>query len=542
MRLMMCAREQWIGIRLFVMLAGAILLGGSNGAADESSKFKTSEEFFGSKQVVQIRIEVHATNVVSLRQNSRRYVRVIVREGDAVYRDVGMHVKGAAGSFRDIDQQPALTLNFDKFNEGQKFHGMDKIHLNNSVQDASYMTEILCGEMFREAGVPATRGTHARVSLNGRELGLYVLKEGFDKEFLHHFFRNTRGNLYDGGFLREITEPLQRTSGRDVKDYSDLKAVVAAAQESDPTKRLERLEQVLDMDRFISFIAMEMMTYHWDGYALKKNNYRAYHDLSTGKMVFLAHGMDQMFWDPNFPLLGQMEGLVARQVMETEEGKSRYLQRIGTLFTNVFRVQSLTNRINELQRQIRPVLASINPNAARNHDRAVENLRNQVTARGRFIGRFLNTPAAVPVNFGSNNIVQVRSWRVVNPKGLAQVDTVNDHGRFLLHINSGTDTNCTASWRSHITLPAGEYHFEGLARTAGVISVKDKKGQGAGLRISGTQKTKAEGITGTTEWTRLVFDFPIAPGNSGEVDLLCELRASKGEAWFDLDSLKLTRK
>ena len=39
------------------------------------------------------------------------------------------------------------------------------------------------------------------------------------------------------------------------------------------------------------------MTWDWDGYVMNRNNYRVYHDLDTGKMVFFPHGMDQMFWE-----------------------------------------------------------------------------------------------------------------------------------------------------------------------------------------------------------------------------------------------------
>jgi spore coat protein H len=51
-------------------------------------------------------------------------------------------------------------------------------------------------------------------------------------------------------------------------DYADLTSVVAATQESNPIKRMEELDRVLDLDRFISFIALEVMMSHWDGYAI----------------------------------------------------------------------------------------------------------------------------------------------------------------------------------------------------------------------------------------------------------------------------------
>ena len=524
-----------------LMICLQVIIGTRAHAAHD---FAASAQFFTNAQIGTIRIEINGRDLNALRQNSRNYIRATVREGDNTYNDVAIHLKGAAGSFRGVDdaQGPALTLNFDKFNEHQKFHGMDKLHLNNSVQDPSYMTEIICGDLFRAAGVPATRGTHARVFLNGRDLGLYVLKQGFDKEFLREYFPSSRGNLYDGGFLREINEPLQRTSGNDVKDYSDLKALFAAAMEPAPLRRMERLEKLLDVDRFISFIALEIMTCHWDGYALKRNNYRVYHDFSTGKIIFLPHGMDQMFWDAGQPLLPPMSGVVANAVVTTEEGKRRYLERVGMLFTNVFKIETLTNRINELQQHIRPVLASINPSGATEHDAAVQDLRNKIVARVRFLQRTLSIPAPVPLNFGSNGLVHITDWRVQNSKGIAQVEKISEGGRTLLHINTLADTNCVASWRSRVLLRPGEYRFQVRARTAAVVPIKDKKGEGAGVRISQFSKPRVNELSGDADWTQLEFDFPVAPGGTGEVDLLCELRARKGEVWFDLNSLSLIKK
>src|SRR5688572_13360095 len=106
-----------------------------------------SDAFFTNGTIPHFKIEIAGTNLNSLRQDPRRNVRAKVIEGKNVYADVALHLKGAAGSFRPIDdQKPAFTLNFDKFKEGQDFHGLDKMHLNNSVQDPSYMTELLCGE------------------------------------------------------------------------------------------------------------------------------------------------------------------------------------------------------------------------------------------------------------------------------------------------------------------------------------------------------------------------------------------------------------
>src|SRR5260370_8404096 len=123
-------------------------------------------------------------------------------------------------------------------------------------------------------------------------------------------------------------------SGNETNGYAPLKAVVAAAQEPDPAKRIQRLEQTLDLDRFLSFIAMEDMTWHWDGYAMKRNNYRVYHDPDTDKIVFFAHGMDQMFWEPNGPIIPfSKDGLVAPSLWATTSGPPPHPTPLPILLT-----------------------------------------------------------------------------------------------------------------------------------------------------------------------------------------------------------------
>ncbi|MBK8000740.1 MAG: CotH kinase family protein [Verrucomicrobia bacterium] len=77
-------------------------------------------------------------------------------EGGNVYRDVMLHLKGS-GSFRGVDLKPNFTLNFDQVDEKQRFHGLEKFSLNNSVHDASFLCEALGRPMFLEAGVPVPR-------------------------------------------------------------------------------------------------------------------------------------------------------------------------------------------------------------------------------------------------------------------------------------------------------------------------------------------------------------------------------------------------
>jgi spore coat protein H len=495
-----------------------------------------SDDFFHTN-VPHLRIEIGINELAELRKDHRTYVRATIREGDVVYPDVAVRLKGKLGSFRPVDERPSLTLNFDKFKAGQKFHGLDKIHLNNSVQDPTCLSEILCGELFLRAGVPAARGMHARVEFDGRELGVYVLKEGFDKTFLRRHFKDPDGNLYESGFMGEITEALHKNSGdEDAAAEAALAKLVQAAEELDPTKRMERLGRVLDVERFISFLALEAMICHWDGYGIRRNNYRVYHDPRADKIVFLPHGMDQVFGDPFMRLVPQFHGLVAKAVIDTPEGRQRYLDRVAMLATNIFRVDALTNRLNELQRTIRPVLASINSDWLWGHDLAVESLRQRVAQRAWYVTQQLQDPESVVLRFDTNGVARIAQWRPHQGAGRAVLEhVVADGSKPSLYIRADSEAPCVASWRARVMLKPGHYQFEGQLRTGGF-------GLGnatAALRTAGTEPSSGR-TASDTPWTRVKHAFEVSP-TAGATELVCELRGEKGEAWFEVDTLTIVQ-
>jgi hypothetical protein len=176
---------------------------------------------------------------------------------------------------------------------------------------------------------------HARLRLNGRDAGLYVLKEGFDKKFLARHFIAAEGNLYDGGFCQEIDGDLERDEGQGPDDHADLRALRDACQAPDTELRWKQLDQLLDVDAFLAFTALELMTCHWDGYCLNRNNYRLYFDPTSHQAHFFPHGMDQMFGDPGASILEWPGALVAAAVMQNPEWRTRYRQRLRALLPSM---------------------------------------------------------------------------------------------------------------------------------------------------------------------------------------------------------------
>ena len=432
------------------------------------------------------------------------------------------------GSFRRFDEKASFVLKFDKFVPDQQYCGLTKLMLNNSVQDQTYLAEHLATGLFRDAGVPAARVTHVRVQVNGRDLGLYVAIEGMNKHFLKRHFKNNTGNLYEG-YLRDINTHLDQDNGEDTSQ-ADVRALLTACRTPDLSERFERLNRVLDVDRFASFAAIEMLIAHWDGYTLHTNNYRFYHDPASDKMVFIAHGLDAVFIRPNVSIQAPMRSIVSRALFQTPPGRQIYEQRLRELYTNVFRLDVISNRMEQALAKLRDAdlplmqMADIEKKAAK--------MRSRIEQRAARVGDQLAGIPLKPLEFDDVGLAHISEWREEFDRGEPVFERVTERGKTLLHIRA-QGGRCRASWRSMIYLRPGRYRFEGEVRTTGI------SGGGAGLRISGD--TRNMRLAGQNPWRSMQHEFMVEEQEGGDVELVCEFDAVQGDAWYELNSLRVRR-
>jgi spore coat protein H len=530
------------------LLAGETPLQGKAVKAKKPSLKPAQQQAFDGlflgREIPEIKIEINAEGLAKLRsyqwqmgaQTEREAVPITVREGETTYTNVALHLKGAAGSFRSVEDNPAMTLNFDRFSPGRSFHGLRKLSLNNSVQDPTYTTEALCRELFLKAGIPVPRAAHARVELNGRDLGLYVLVEGWDKQFLKRHFKNATGNLYDGGFVKDVNAELTTNAG-DPKNQNDRLALCEAAMQTNLTVRVFQLEKTLDIDRFLTYLALEVMIWDWDGYPMNRNNWRLYHDTDQDKMIFLPHGMDQMFWKPEGSLFPPMEGLVAKAFLEVPACRERYFARIKELRRTVFDVPAMTNRVQEIAAKIFPVLAKQGADAVAEHRSLADRLCWSIATRGASIDRQLETPIE-PLKFDAGGIARLEAWQAKPDFG---------HPTLLREVTAGTKESLKlgtvqgssiGSWRTRVWLGPGRYRLEGQVKTDGLVGDPGDPRAGAGFRTGNSRPDKY--LLGTSDWKPMNCEFSLQDPLS-EIQIVCDFRGAEGQAWFDLESLHLKR-
>ncbi len=534
------------GVAVVFAASSTLLCSQSEGAAYAPDRGNAGDDLFNHHLVPRIAIQIPPESLKVLREYHQVWrqprpkridVKVTIHEGGETYTNVAVHLKGSF-SYRDIDDKPSLTLNFSKFAPGQRFHGLQKIHLNNSIQDPTYLCETLARELFNEVGVPAPRAGHAFVRINGRDAGFYVLLEGWNKQFLSRHFESTKGNLYDGGSGGDVTKALKVDSGENPDDRSALTNLVKAARERNPRNRLEKLQRVLDVERFRNFAALEVFLVHWDGYcAGAPNNYRVFHDPTRDKMIFMPHGMDQLFGvssSTDFSITPAFKGLVANALFSIPEERQRYRDRIGALLTNECSARSLHARVDRIVEQLRPALAR-EPGLRAQLDSAVRGLKSRISARVASVERQLNEREKF-FAFDKGGTATLTGWQF---KGALDRPAIggrsSENGRQLLQIRARGATPSSGAWRRTVLLEKGHYELSGMARVDGIDH--SATNTGAIVRVSGERSTK--GLSTNTSWTLLRYEFDVL--GIANTELICEFRGAQGSGYFDASTLKLTR-
>jgi len=122
----------------------------------------------------------------------------VVIDGEA-YKNVGIRAKGNT-SLRNVSamgsSRYSFKIEFDQYEQGKSYHGLDKLSLNNIIQDNTYMKDYLCYQMMAAAGADAPLCSYVYITVNGADWGLYLAVEGVEESFLKRNYGSRYGELY----------------------------------------------------------------------------------------------------------------------------------------------------------------------------------------------------------------------------------------------------------------------------------------------------------------------------------------------------------
>ena len=90
----------------------------------------------------------------------------------------------------------SFKIEFDQYDSGKSYHGLDKLCLNNIIQDNTYMKDYLTYQMMGAFEVNAPLCSYAYITVNGEDWGLYLAVEAIEDAFLQRNYGSDYGELY----------------------------------------------------------------------------------------------------------------------------------------------------------------------------------------------------------------------------------------------------------------------------------------------------------------------------------------------------------
>jgi spore coat protein CotH len=294
--------------------------------------------------------------------------------------NVGIRKKGGFGSI--TSGRPGLKVKASEYFPDQRIFGSKRLTLNNNHQDPSFISQCLGYGLFSRAGVPASRCSFAHVTVNGEDLGIYSNVESIKKPMIARHFTDNTGRIYESGgdFQAGRTDGFQPKTNKEAPDCSDLPPI-ATALDAAPSELLSTLGELVDIDAFMTYWAMEVILDHWDGYANNRNNFFFYHDPTSDKVHMIPWGIDALFTGrqrSTRPKSVFACGHMAWRLYDAPDTQALYLAKLEELLGSVWEEDVILAEIDRMESLIE---STVDPTDSGEFAAEIERVRNFVRGR-----------------------------------------------------------------------------------------------------------------------------------------------------------------
>ncbi len=291
------------------------------------------------------------------------YVNASVTIDGVKFPDVGLRKKGFLGSLNT--ERPSLKIKLNHIDKNGGIEGLTNLTFNNNQQDVSLVSQFMGYALFNAAGSPAPRCGYASVKVNGVHLGIYSHVETVRRSLLQRGFGNSDGTLYEGpyvDFYQGWEGSFEHKTGEDAPGREKIGQLIQVLQRDDQDIE-QAIGELVHLNSFYTFWALEGLLGFWDGYSGNSNNYFIYLNPETDKFHFIPWGADSLFvrfsklgYDPRAPLSVKTQGLIAHKLYQLESGRERYAETLAAIMDKLWNETELFAEVDRIEAMVTPHL------------------------------------------------------------------------------------------------------------------------------------------------------------------------------------------
>ena len=186
-------------IVLCLLLTLLFMNGQALGLQSASRTMGYEQTLFDTSKVHTINIIIDDWNSFISTCESETYSACTVVIDNEAVKNVAIRGKGntSLSTVKTMgSERYSFKIEFDQYEDGKNYHGLDKLSLNNLIQDNTYMKDYLAYRLMGAFGVDAPLCSFAWITVNGEDWGLYLAVEGIEDSFLQRNYGRDTGELY----------------------------------------------------------------------------------------------------------------------------------------------------------------------------------------------------------------------------------------------------------------------------------------------------------------------------------------------------------
>ena len=183
-------------IAVTLLITVSLMCAGKTVVKPEGKVMGYEDKLFDTDYVHTIHIEMDDWDAFLAGCRSEEYYDCTVTIDDEVYKNVAIRGKGNTSLSQVNNDRYSFKIEFDHYDDAFTYHGLDKLCLNNIIQDNTYMKDYLTYQMMADMGVDAPLCSYAYITVNGEDWGLYLAVEGVEESFLQRNYGKDYGQLY----------------------------------------------------------------------------------------------------------------------------------------------------------------------------------------------------------------------------------------------------------------------------------------------------------------------------------------------------------
>ena len=166
------------------------------GVQKASTVMGYEKKLFDTSKVHTINIIMDDWDEFTANCKSEEYYSCTVVIDNEAYKNVAIRGKGNTSLRQVTNDRYSYKIEFDHYDSINTYYGLDKLCLNNIIQDNTYMKDYLTYRMMNEIGVASPLCSYAYITVNGEDWGLYLAIEGVEESFLQRNYGKDYGELY----------------------------------------------------------------------------------------------------------------------------------------------------------------------------------------------------------------------------------------------------------------------------------------------------------------------------------------------------------